>query len=205
MTLIAKYPVYVIEDDPYGELCFDDNPQMPLKSIDQKDQVVYLGSFSKTLSPGLRVAWACSNNEISQTMELLKQGIDLQSSEFTQHQVYSLLNETNFDDHINKISQVYGQKCQLMLEKLGEIKIEGFTYTKPTGGMFVWLELPSNINSNELIDTAIDAGVAYIPGQYFFLDENITNTIRLSFTTLSEEDILRGLDILKGVLENTQD
>jgi len=61
MTLIAKYPVYVIEDDPYGELCFDDNPQMPLKSIDQKDQVVYLGFFSKTLSPSLRVAWACSN------------------------------------------------------------------------------------------------------------------------------------------------
>ena len=205
MALVANYPIYVVEDDPYGELCFDNNPQMPLKSMDTKGQVIYLGSFSKILSPGLRVAWICSNNDIAQKMELLKQSIDLQSSEFTQHQVYSLLNVINIDDHIAKVSKVYGDKCKLLLDKLAEINVKGLKYSKPTGGMFVWLELPDYMNSSELIDAAIDAGVAYIPGQYFFVDENVTNTIRLNFTTVSEEQIVKGAKILKDFLESIEE
>lgn len=205
MDLVSNYPVYIIEDDPYGELCFDGNIQKPLKSMDRQNQVIYLGSFSKILSPGLRVAWVCSNHEIAQKMELLKQGIDLQSSEFTQHQVYNFLNEINIDDHIKKINKAYGKKCKLLLEKLSEINIEGLKYTKPTGGMFVWLELPPYMNSSELIDSAIDAGVAFIPGQYFFVDENITNTVRLNFTTVSEEAIIKGSKILKDFLEGVEE
>ena len=204
MALVAKYPVYVVEDDPYGELCFDNNVQLPLKSMDTQNQVIYLGSFSKILSPGLRVAWICSNSHIAEKMELLKQGVDLQSSEFTQHQVYSLLQEINIDDHIDKVNNVYGQKCQLLLEKLSEINVKGLKYTQPTGGMFVWLELPEYMNSSELIDAAIDAGVAYIPGQYFFVDENVTNTMRLNFTTVNEEQIIKGANILKDFLEKTE-
>lgn len=204
MALVSKYPIYVVEDDPYGELCFDNNLQMPLKSMDTKGQVIYLGSFSKILSPGLRVAWICSNNDIAEKMELLKQGIDLQSSEFTQHQVYRLLKEINIDDHIDKVNKVYGKKCQLLLDKLSEINVAGLTYTKPTGGMFVWLELPDYMNSSELIDAAIDAGVAFIPGQYFFVDENVTNTIRLNFTTVDEAQIIKGAEILKNFLEKIE-
>jgi 2-aminoadipate transaminase len=204
MDLVSQYPVYVVEDDPYGDLCFDGNIQKPLKSMDKNNQVIYLGSFSKILSPGLRVAWVCSNTEIAQKMELLKQGIDLQSSEFTQHQVYNFLNEINIDDHIKKINKAYGSKCKLLLEKLSEIDIEGLKYTKPTGGMFVWLELPSYMNSSELIDDAINAGVAFIPGQYFFVDENITNTVRLNFTTVSEDDIIKGSKILKDFLKSVE-
>jgi 2-aminoadipate transaminase len=204
MDLVSQYPVYVVEDDPYGDLCFDGNIQKPLKSMDKNNQVIYLGSFSKILSPGLRVAWVCSNTEIAQKMELLKQGIDLQSSEFTQHQVYNFLNEINIDDHIKKINKAYGSKCKLLLEKLSKIDIEGLKYTKPTGGMFVWLELPSYMNSSELIDDAINAGVAFIPGQYFFVDENITNTVRLNFTTVSEDDIIKGSKILKDFLKSVE-
>lgn len=204
MDLVSQYPVYIVEDDPYGELCFDGNIQKPLKSMDKNNQVIYLGSFSKILSPGLRVAWVCSNTEIAQKMELLKQGIDLQSSEFTQHQVYNFLNEINIDNHIKKINKAYGSKCKLLLEKLSAIEIEGLNYTKPTGGMFVWLELPTYMNSSELIDDAIEAGVAFIPGQYFFVDENITNTVRLNFTTVSEENIIKGSKILKDFLLNIE-
>lgn len=204
MALVSNYPVYIVEDDPYGELCFDNNPLMPLKSLDEKGQVIYLGSFSKVLSPGLRVAWVCANGDIAEKMELLKQAIDLQSSEFTQHQVYSLLTEINIDDHIEKINKVYGRKCQLLLEKLSEFNVKGLNYSQPTGGMFVWLELPKYMDSNQLIDDAIDAGVAFIPGQSFFVGDNVKNTIRLSFTTVSAAGIIKGMDILKDVLNTAQ-
>lgn len=204
MDLVSRYPVMVIEDDPYGELCFDGNLQLPLKSMDTKGQVIYLGSLSKVLSPGLRVAWICSTPEMAQTMELLKQGIDLQSSEFTQHQVHRLLTEMNIDDHIARVSQVYGQKCRLLIEKLSEINVKGLKYTEPTGGMFVWVELPEYMNSSELIDAAIDAGVAYIPGQYFYVEENVTHTLRLNFTTVSDDQIIKGAEILKQFLQNRE-
>jgi len=201
MKLVSKYDIYVIEDDPYGELCFDNDLQMPLKSMDTKGQVIYLGSFSKILSPGLRVGWICSNDEISEKMELLKQGIDLQSSEFIQHQVYCLLQEMNLEQHLSDVNKVYSEKCKLLLQKLSEINVEGLNFTKPTGGMFVWIELPYYMNSSELIDDAIDAGVAFIPGQYFFVDENRTNTLRLNFTTVNQEQIIKGVSILKNLLE----
>jgi 2-aminoadipate transaminase len=204
MALVANYSVYVIEDNPYGEVCFDGNSFSTLKSLDTRGQVIYLGSFSKILSPGLRVAWVCADSEIIEKMELVKQGVDLQSSEFTQHQVYAFIKEGKLQPHIEKINAVYGKKCALMLQELKKIDIEGFKISEPTGGMFIWAELPEYMDSDQLVDAAIDYGVAYIPGKYFFVDENVNNSIRLNFTTVSEEQIVSGVKLFKDFLHTVQ-
>lgn len=202
MKVVNKYDdVIVIEDNPYGEIRFTDEPLPTLKSLDTKDKVLYLGSFSKVLCPGFRVAWMCGDKDIIDKAELLKQGIDLQSNQFSQAQVIEFLKKYDLNKHIEKIRAEYKKRCFLMLDTIKEHFPEEVNYTTPDGGMFIWVELPKEINVDDLLDKAIDAGVAYVSGESFFANNGPKNTMRLNYTTMSEEQIVEGIKILANVIK----
>ncbi len=202
MNVINKYDdVVVIEDNPYGEIRFTEEALPTLKSLDTKDKVLYLGSFSKVLCPGFRVAWMCGDKEIIDKAELLKQGIDLQSNQFSQVQVIEFLKKYDLNKHIEKIRAEYKKRCLLMLDTMKQYFPEEIKYTKPDGGMFIWLELPDEINVDELLDKAIEAGVAYVSGESFFANNGPKNTMRLNYTTMPEAQIVQGIKILSNVLK----
>lgn len=202
MEVVNKYDdVIVIEDNPYGEIRFTDEPLPTLKSLDTKDKVLYLGSFSKVLCPGFRVAWMCGDKDIIDKAELLKQGIDLQSNQFSQAQVIEFLKKYDLNKHIEKIRAEYKKRCFLMLDTIKEHFPEEVNYTTPDGGMFIWVELPKEINVDDLLDKAIDAGVAYVSGESFFANNGPKNTMRLNYTTMSEEQIVEGIKILANVIK----
>ncbi|MBS6426038.1 MAG: PLP-dependent aminotransferase family protein [Clostridioides difficile] len=201
MEVVNKYDVIIIEDNPYGEIRFTPEPLPTLKSLDTKDKVLYLGSFSKVLCPGFRVAWMCGNVDIIDKAELLKQGIDLQSNQFSQVQVIEFLKKYNLNEHIEKIRAEYKKRCLLMLDAMKKHFPEEAKYTEPDGGMFIWVELPESINVDDLLDKAIDAGVAYVSGESFFANNGPKNTMRLNYTTMSEEQIVKGVEILAEVIK----
>lgn len=202
MEVVNKYEdVIVIEDNPYGEIRFTEEPLPTLKSLDTKDKVLYLGSFSKVLCPGLRVAWMCGDKDLIDKAELLKQGIDLQSNQFSQIQVIEFLKKYDLNKHVEKIRKEYKKRCFLMLDTMKEYLPKEVKYTEPDGGMFIWVELPEEINVDDLLDKAIDSGVAYVSGESFFANNGPKNTMRLNYTTMSQEQIVEGIKILSNVLK----
>ena len=203
MEVVNKYDdIVVIEDNPYGEIRFKGEPTPTLKSLDTKGNVVYLGSMSKVLTPGLRVAWVVADKEVVDKMELIKEGADLQCNQFAQNQVAEYLENYDLDAHIEEIRAAYKNRCELMMKTIKEYFPEGVKYTDPDGGMFIWVELPEGIDANEMLDDAIEAGVAYVSGEFFYANEGKKNTIRLNYTTMSEEQIVEGIKILAKVIEN---
>jgi 2-aminoadipate transaminase len=176
--------------------------------MDKQGKVIYLGSFSKILCPGLRVAWVCAEKEIIEKMELLKQGIDLQCNEMAQMQVLAYLENCDVEAHIQQIKAAYQHRCGLMLEELEKQMPSYVKYTKPEGGMFIWAELPETMDATEMLDTAVDAGVAYVPGEYFYAtdEEAKKNTMRLNYTIMKDEQIIEGVkrlaEVIKTVYKN---
>jgi 2-aminoadipate transaminase len=201
IDVINKYDVIVVEDNPYGEIRFTDKPLPCLKSMDTQGKVVYLGSFSKILAPGLRLAWMCAAPEITKQAELIKEGWDLQCNQFVQIQADQYMEEYDLEEHIREIQALYKKKCELMLAEMDKHFPKGVTFTRPEGGMFIWVVLPETIDADAFLDTALDAGVAYIPGEFFYANGGPKNTIRMNFTTVSENTIRKGIKILGDILK----
>ncbi len=200
METVNKYDVMVIEDNPYGEIRFRGEFVPSLKSMDTKGNVIYLGSFSKILCPGLRVAWICANKEVADLAEKLKEGLDLQCNQFAQLQVHQFLTDCDVDTHIENIRTLYKEKCDAMMACIKSFFPKEVQYTDPEGGMFLWLELPESIDASELLDLAIQRGVAYIPGEPFYAYDGKKNTIRLNFTVPSVSQIDKGMKIMGQLL-----
>ncbi|MBQ0005044.1 MAG: PLP-dependent aminotransferase family protein [Clostridiales bacterium] len=201
MEVVSKYDVVVVEDNPYGDLRFKGEQLPHLRALDKKGQVMYLGSFSKILSPGMRVAWACASPEVAKAIEELKETNDLQSPELTQMLTYYYLSMFDLEEHIREIQVVYKERCELMVEMIKEHFPPEIKYTDPEGGMFLWLELPEGLDSDKILDDAVAAGIAYIPGESFFSFEGVTNTIRMNFTMVKDEQIREGIRILGDVFK----
>lgn len=201
MEVVSKHDVVVIEDNPYGEIRFR-NEQLPdLKSLDKKGQVVYLGSFSKILSPGMRVAWMCADPKVASMAEELKETNDLQSPEITQMIVAYYMKMFDLEEHIREIQETYKHRADLMIKMIERYFPKEIKYTKPDGGMFLWLELPEGLDSDKILDDAVNAGVAYIPGESFFAHEGVKNTVRMNFTMVNDDQIREGIKILGEVFK----
>ena len=200
MEVIKKYDVLVVEDNPYGEIRFEGSPVPSLKSMDTEGKIVYLGSFSKVLAPGLRLAWICATSEIIRQAELIKEGWDLQCNQFCQVQAVEYIQSFDFEAHIKKIQQRYKGKCNLMLEQMSKEFPENVSFTRPEGGMFIWVTLPEHLDAGTFLDIALEKGVAYVPGEFFYADEGPKNTLRMNFTTVSEEKIAEGIKLLGQAL-----
>ena len=195
----AQANIPIIEDDPYGELRYAGEAQPSLLTLGRQvgAQVVHLGSFSKVLAPGLRLGYIVGPREVIDKLVQIKQATDLHSNTLTQMAVYEAIKEGFLKEHLPSVRDLYQQQCQYMLDAMQEHFPEEVVWTRPEGGMFIWVTLPEGLDSEELLLKAIDEHVAFVPGTPFYADDDTKpNTLRLSFVTVSEERIREGIAIL---------
>lgn len=180
-----------VEDNPYGEIRFLGEDIPPVKAY--LEESVLFGSFSKIVSPGMRLGWIVADEEIMEKVIIAKQASDLHSNYFTQRVVYQYLIDHEVDEHIKKIKEMYRKQRNMMVSMIEAHFPEGVKYTKPEGGMFLWVTLPENLSSMDLFELAIKENVAFVPGQAFYTDGGGKNTLRLNFSNSDEEKIEEGI------------
>ncbi len=200
--LAKKYGVLILEDNPYGDLRVAGEDVPNIKSFDEDGIVIYAGSFSKVLAPGIRAGYVIAPAEIISKMTVGKQAADTHSTMFTQILVDEWMKSTDLNEHINKIRQIYRRKLNLMCDLIDEYWGDFVKYVRPEGGLFVWCELPESVNMLEFAAKCVENKVAVVPGNAFTVEpEETTNCIRLNFSTPSDEKIVEGMEILKKVKE----
>ncbi|MEG0546037.1 MAG: PLP-dependent aminotransferase family protein [Oscillospiraceae bacterium] len=201
-ALAKKYNVLIIEDNPYGDLRIIGEDVPTIKSFDEDGLVIYAGSFSKILAPGIRVGYTIAPSAIIAKMTVGKQAADVHTPMFSQLLVDEWMKTTDFEAHISKICDIYRRKLNLMCDLIDE-KLSGFfTYVRPEGGLFVWCELPKNVDMIEFCQKSVENKVAVVPGNAFLVNEtDKTNCIRLNFSTPSDEKIIEGINILADLKE----
>ena len=202
-ALVAKareLNLLVIEDDPYGELWYTSAPPPSLLSR-MPERVIQMGSFSKILAPGLRLGYIVAPEEIARKFEQVKQATDLHTATLTQRAVYEVVKDGFLNEHIPTIRSMYHTQAQAMLSALDEHMPTGVKWNQPAGGMFLWLELPEGMDSEEMLKKALARNVAYVPGTPFYANEPVRNTLRLAFVTVPEEKIRAGVKVLGEVFD----
>lgn len=201
MEIVNKYEVPVIEDNPYGELRFENENMPALKSLDTKGLVVYLGTLSKIMVPGFRLGWVCAEKEILDKFNTIKQGADLQSSTLTQLQANKFMEMYDLDAHVDKIREVYKHRRDVMMAAMAEYFPKEAKYTYPDGGLFTWVELPDYINTKEMALQCLEKKVAYVPGGSFFPNGGKHNCFRMNYSGMSDKKIKEGVQALAEVIK----
>ena len=201
MDIINRYDFPVLEDDPYGELRYDGDKVPSLKSMDTKGNIIFLGSFSKILMPGLRIAWMVADPVIIDKVVKLKQAVDLQSSSFGQRQTSYYIDMFDLDEHVAKIKALYKKRRDLMCESMKKYFPEGITFTYPEGGLFTWVTLPEGMDAKELMPKVLAKNVAYVPGGPFYPHGGNANHFRLNYSNMPEDRIVEGIKRLADVLK----
>jgi 2-aminoadipate transaminase len=199
--IAEEHEILIIEDEPYESLRFEGVPHTPIKSYDKNGHVVYMATFSKILSPGFRLAFVVASDVIAKKMIIAKQSIDLCTPSLTQIIALHFIQNGYIKNHIPKIIKLYKRKRDIMLESLETHFPEGCTWTTPKGGMFLWAELPKNINTIEMFKDAIKEKVAYVHGRAFHVDGKGENAMRLNFTNPTDENIEEGIKRLGNVIK----
>jgi 2-aminoadipate transaminase len=210
------YGIPIIEDDPYGELRYEGDHVTPLVVLDAQKQaqrsnysnghgfmqgnVIYVSTFSKTLAPGLRLAWIVAPTDVIGHCVKAKQGMDLHTSTLVQMTAYELVKDGFLRDHVRHIREVYGHRRNVMLEALERYFPEGARWTEPKGGLFLWVTLPEEVDTLELMPKAIAKHVAYVPGSAFYASNGLPNTFRLNFSNAQPEQIEIGIRRLGEVI-----
>ncbi|KVE44354.1 aminotransferase-like domain-containing protein [Burkholderia sp. BDU5] len=192
-------PFPVLEDDPYGALNYAGEPLPTMLSM-APDHVVHLGTFSKVLAPGLRIGYIIAPEELHFKLVQAKQATDLHTPSLTQHIAYEVIQDGFLDEHIPTIRRLYSAQCEAMLASLARHMPEGVSWNRPEGGMFIWVKLPEQIDSMQLLDAAVANNVAFVPGAPFFANDPRKNTLRLSFVTVPPEKIEEGVARLGKLL-----
>ncbi|MFH0967284.1 MAG: PLP-dependent aminotransferase family protein, partial [Methanobacteriota archaeon] len=188
------------EDDAFGELFFDGKPRQPVKRW-LPDQTIMTGSFSKTISPGLRCGWIWAPEPIIVEFNRAKQAADLHSNLVAQMVLTRYLTKTDIDSRIRQNTRIYERRCQMMLDIVNEQFPEGIGITEPEGGMFLMVTLPPGLSSMQVFEEGVRQGVAVMPGLPFYVDGGGDDTIRLNFSSVDENQILEGMDRLSRVLK----
>ncbi|MCI7778251.1 MAG: PLP-dependent aminotransferase family protein [Clostridiales bacterium] len=202
--LAAEYDMIVIEDDPYASLRFSGEKLPTIKSFDTSGNVILMSSFSKTISPGMRVALCCGNAELIRKMTIAKQSADTHSPNLNQAIIAEYLNRDLLPEHIVEISKVYAHSASVMIEAMEEYFPDWVEYEKPIGGLFIWCTLPEGWDASELFKKAVARKVAFVPGVSFFTTPGKgNNTFRLNFSAEPEERIRRGIRTLGDLLKET--
>ena len=195
----ARLGIPLIEDDPYGALSYNGEPLPKLLNMNPGG-VVYMGSFSKVLTPGIRLGYAVAPVPLARKLEQAKQATDLHTAQLTQMGVHEVVKDGFLSEHIPTIRQLYADQCQAMLDALQEFFPASATWTRPQGGMFIWVTLPAHINSMELLEAAVAENVAFVPGAPFYANTPASNTMRLSFVTVPPEQIRIGVQKLARLI-----
>ncbi len=202
IELAEKYDIIIVEDDPYGALYFDETPPDSLYKLAGKERVILLNTFSKILTPGLRIGVIIADENIISKAVMAKQSADLCSSGLTQRLAARFLKKYDLLDYLKSIRAVYKEKRDIMIEAMEEhLKPYGVTWNKPGGGLFIWIELPEGYDTMEMLDIAKEKLVFYIPGKAFLVDVEKSSTARLSFCLPPKEVIPEGIKRLAEVIE----
>jgi 2-aminoadipate transaminase len=198
--LSMKYGVIVIEDNPYGELRFEGDSLPSVKSFDSLGYVLCTGSFSKIFCPGFRIGWIAGDKDIIRKYVLAKQGTDLQCNTIAQMVIAKYLELFDIDIHITKIIETYKSRRDIAINTMTEYFHQDITFTRPEGGLFTWVELPSHINSRDVLKKCIEKNIAFVPGGSFYPNGGKENTFRINFSNMPEDRIVEGLRRLGEVL-----
>jgi len=201
IEIAHKFNVFIIEDNPYEKLRFEGEPIPSIYSLEENGSVISLGTFSKILCPGLRLAWILGNEEIIGKIAILKQATDLCTSVLNQLIASDYCKLGKLEENIESNVQIYKRKRDVMLNALEKYFPKEVSWTKPQGGFFVVATLPEYIDTKEMLKEAIEENVAYVPGGPFFADRKGQNTMRLSFCFPSEEDIEEGVKRIGNLIK----
>ena len=190
----------LVEDNPYGDLWYEGEPPLPLAARNPEG-VIYMGSFSKVLAPGLRVGFIVAPKSVYGKLTQAKQAADLHSPSFNQRVVAEVMKDGFLASHIPTIRAMYKVQRDVMLVAL-EREMEGLdvNWTRPVGGMFLWVTLPKGMNAQDLLPEAVERGMAFVPGAPFYADDAEHNTLRLSYVTVSPEQINKGIAALAAAI-----
>ncbi len=191
--IVTQHSVAVVEDDTYGELRFEGLPLPPIKSFDSKGHIVYIGTFSKVLSPGMRIGWLTASSPLYEKYVILKQGSDLHTSTLCQMQISAYLEMFDFDKSLSRMRAVYRERRDAMIRALEKEMPKGVRFSRPSGGLFLWVELPPHMDARELLRRSLELDVAFVPGGSFFPKGNKENTLRLSYSHMPVERIEEGV------------
>jgi 2-aminoadipate transaminase len=205
LELAGRHDFIILEDNPYGELRYAGNPLPSIKSLDRDGRVVYLGSFSKTFVPGIRLGWMVAEKVLIEKMITAKQGTDLCSNTLSQRLVYSCCSTGFLDHHVQSLVEKYREKRDLMLSCMEKYFPRECTWTTPKGGFFIWLTLPEGLNAREVLMKAVDRKVAFVDGAGFYVNGQGQNTARFAFSEASHAEIRTGIERLGRLLAEEMD
>ncbi len=208
VALAAEAGVPIIEDDPYGRLRFRGEALPTLAAIDaartggdpEQATVLYSGTFSKTLAPGLRLAWVVCPSQIANRLVMAKQGVDLHTNGLSQMIAYEFMRRDWLGPQVERIRQTYLRRCDAMCEAIDQYFPSSARYVRPDGGLFLWVTLPESIDTAEMLKDAAARKVAFVPGAPFFVDGGGSNTFRMTFASVPAETIREGIRILGDVI-----
>ncbi|MHB8114679.1 MAG: aminotransferase-like domain-containing protein, partial [Bellilinea sp.] len=210
VEMADRYGVPLVEDDPYGQLRFEGenlpgvnvlDAQLHVQNGRYTGNVIYFSTFSKILSPGLRLAWMIAPDEVISKLALAKQGTDLHTATFNQVVAYEVSRHGFLDNHVKHICEVYSERRNVMLDSLAEYMPEGVTWTHPHGGLFLWVRVPESCDTTKMFPAAIRNKVAYVPGESFHPNGGGTNTMRLNFSYCKPATIVEGISRLGNMLK----
>lgn len=191
--IAAGHQLTVVEDDPYGKLRYHGAEIPPVKHWDEAGRVLYASTFSKTIAPGLRLGWVVAPPEIFSRLLILKQAADLHTSSFDQRVAHAYLTANDQEAHLQLLRKVYGERYGVLSEALGAAMPAGYHWTKPEGGMFLWVTGPDSLDALKLLERAVAQKVAFVPGRDFFPAEGGRNHFRLNFSNSTPERIREGV------------
>lgn len=202
-SLAKKYNVIILEDNPYGDIRFSGEDVPTIKSLDEDGIVIYAGSFSKVLSPGLRVGFCIAPEQIISKLVVCKQVSDVHTGIFNQILAYEFMTRCDYEAHLKRIRNIYKHKAQLMMDLIEKHLTPHVTYTKVEGGLFTWCRLPDGVDMLNFCKAAIDKGVAVVPGNAFGMSENESSQcFRLNYSTPTDEQIVKGMQLLGETLKS---
>ncbi len=201
-SLAKKYGVMILEDNPYGELRYFGENVPAIKSLDTDGIVMYAGSFSKVISPGMRVGWCVAPNPVIQKMVVCKQGQDVHTNMWSQIVIHEYVTKYDFEAHLNYLRELYRKKARFMMDLLDEHLAPYITYDKIDGGLFIMCKLPDNINMLDFCKEAVKRKVCVVPGNAFLTDENEEcHTFRVNFSTPTDQQLEKGVKILGELIK----
>lgn len=199
--ILQKHNIVLIEDDPYGDLRFR-GERLPYIGLGKLPNSIVLGTFSKTVTPGMRIGFIVSENkELLKNISVSKEASDLHTNVFSQYLIWDYLTHNDVDAHINDIKNLYESQAQAMLDAMAEYFPDTVSYTEPDGGMFIWATLPEGVSALELFPKALEKKVAFVPGDPFYVNQKNVNTMRLNYTNADSETIREGIRRLGELLK----
>jgi 2-aminoadipate transaminase len=205
LDLAREFDTLVVEDNPYREMRFVGTAPPPIYALDRSARTIYLSTFSKTLAPGLRIAWIAGPEPVISQCVTAKQAMDLCSPSFTQAIAAELLRRGHLQRRLAGTVALYRGKCQAMIDALTREMPDGVTWTKPEGGLFLWVRLPEGMDAGAMLKTAVtEEAVMYVPGGAFHADGSGRNTMRLNFSYPSEDEIRNGIARLAALVRRNQ-